>query len=126
MTTQAMNETGQRIKELEVRVINGNQALWDAWQRAKAAADNELKYIKIVHAIDSKFLLLDTLCRALMALGYNKCLYTDNRPCFTQDGWFCFVCPKSSLPESSHSVSDSLAAGDNHPAASPDQGKLEV
>lgn len=76
------------------RVRNGNDYLYQLWQKAKAAAENQDEYSKIVAEIDKRLVLLNSLCQELISLGYRECLYTDKRECFSVDGWFCFVCTR--------------------------------
>ncbi len=91
--TLVREQTDQKAVLL-ARVTKGNQALFDAWIRAKQVADNPVEWARYMDAIGEKFILLDNLCRALKILGYTECLYKEHRPCFSAE-WFCFVCPKS-------------------------------
>lgn len=98
--TMIPTETQGELQTLVARVRRGNEVLNESWERAKGCVDTDrIHWNKIMDAIEAKYPLLLELTLELQFLGYRECLFNDGRSCFTQDGWFCWSCPKEKISE---------------------------
>jgi len=85
---------------LAERIRRGNATLNTEWQKARRMADDPAAWSAQMDKIERAFKKLDNLCLTLRYRGFTTCLYMKNYrrtvACWTDNGWFCWVCPRDS------------------------------
>lgn len=96
----APKQYSETVLALIIRVREGNDKLWNAWNQIRKIPDRD-KMEEMFRKWDERKQFLNTLCKELVWKGFNDCLYIDKngkktKGClYNPDNlkWFCNTCP---------------------------------
>ncbi len=94
-------EYSLEVLALKERVVNGNQKLFNAWNRIKELDHSTEEWANLMDKWNEAQERLHSLCQELKYKGFDECLYLDSNNKKTKgclknpDGFWCQVCPST-------------------------------